>query len=101
MLALPIVDGASIGRPRKQVFAGFQRAVVMEVVPDNARTGIADYPCGLQFKGDSPSGISGPQEHKLLLSRVERHEQSPRKPASDKQNRKRQKCEKPSQLTIV
>src|SRR5205823_9355375 len=64
------------------IFSGFERALVMKVVPKHERIGTADYSGGLELRCDTAGRIAWPQEHGFLRRRADGHPRGPCQPRS-------------------
>ena len=73
----------------------------MEVVPHKEGFFAADHARCFQFGGNLACGRSALEQHKLLPARRDWRENSPREPAAKRECQQQQKCQKPSQVSVV
>ncbi len=64
----------------EEIFSGFERAVSVEVVPEDECFLAANHPGGLEFGGHAARGITRAQHHEGFLRGLNRSQQSPGEP---------------------
>ena len=76
----------------EKVFAGLQRFLAMDAMPQHKSQRVSNHARRLEFRGDPAGGISRPQHYELLPIRRDGHIERPRQPAASGQDGKQQKC---------
>ena len=76
-----------VRRILEEIFSGLERAMAVEVVPENECFLAANYSSGLELSGDAVRRIAGAQHHEGFPRRSNRSQQSPGEPAGKCQHR--------------
>jgi hypothetical protein len=71
----------------EEIFAGFERAPVVVIVPENEGALASDNARGFEFGGDVTRRISGAEQNKNLTRRCDGHQQRPGEPTCGAQSR--------------
>ena len=82
-----------IGRTLEQIFSRFQRAMPVQVVPQQKSMGIVNDSCGFQFVGNAAGGVSGMKQNEFLTRGSDRSVKGPGEPSAKRQDRQQKKCD--------
>ena len=72
-----------VRRLLEQIFSGLEPAAVVKIMPEDEGILAANDPGGLQFRGNTPRGISGVQQHKGFRRGFRGSQQSPGEPSPE------------------
>jgi hypothetical protein len=79
--AQAVLNVDDIRRLIEKIFAGFQRALVMSVVPENEGLFTLNDSGVLQFSGDAARGVAGAQQDERLRGGLGGRQHSPGEPS--------------------